>query len=102
MTFVATDDVARSVDANGEAGVVHQLREVCASRDIRLAERDAAHAALRVGAELRQTGDVLLQAVRVHLQWRFGKGAERKRAGHEGYGQRSGDIPHFLRRPLPP
>ena len=62
VAAVATaDDVARRVDAHDESGLSHELADVFAARDIGCAERDAAHAAFRVGAELRQLGDAALQ-----------------------------------------
>ncbi len=59
------EDVACCVDAHFEPGVLHELLDVVAAGDVGVAERDAAHAAFGVGAELREFGDVLLDAVGV-------------------------------------
>src|SRR5262245_32860957 len=47
-----TDDVTCGVDTDGESRVAHELRDVRAPGDIRVAEGEPAHAALGVGAEL--------------------------------------------------
>ncbi len=73
----ASDDVACRVDPHFEPGTPHQRRDVFASGDIRVAERHAADAARRIGAEASERVDALLQALRV-----------RPRAGVAGLGAR--------------
>ena len=57
-----TDDVANGVDAHGESRLAHHVHREPSSRDVRVGERDAADAALRVCAETGQIGQVLVDA----------------------------------------
>ena len=90
------DDVAGGVDAHDEPRVLHELLDVLAARDVGVAERDAAHSAFGVGAELRQLGDVLLDAVGVD-GWRprLVRG-ERRRGQAQETEDREAEVAHGL------
>ena len=60
-----SDDVACRVDAHLEPGIPHQRHDVFAAGDIRVAERHAADAARRIGAEASERLDAFLEALGV-------------------------------------
>ena len=57
-----SEDVSSRVDAHLEPGVPHQRLHVLAAGDVGGAERDAAHAALGIGAEPAELVDAALEA----------------------------------------
>ena len=61
----ASEDVARRVDAHLEPGVPHQRFDELPAGDVGGAERDAAHAALGIGAKAAECLDARLEATRV-------------------------------------
>ncbi len=60
----ATDDVASRVDAHVEPGLAHQRLDVLAAGEVCLAERHAADAARRIGAETPECLKALLEPLR--------------------------------------
>jgi hypothetical protein len=77
----AADDVPGGVDAHFEPGVMHQRLHVRPARDVGFAERDAAHAALGIGAEAAELVDAPFEASGIGWRQRIVGRRDRRGSG---------------------